>query len=128
MSENKAKAVKSKYYDRMNELKPLVVLVTIVNRGQGNAILKICESNGASMQFVENGQGTAQKSILQILGINDNSKDVVFSIIRQEAIPELKQEIEAFFLASRRNKGIAFTIKLTTVAGVRVYQYLADAL
>ena len=128
MSDKKVKAIKSKYYDRMNELKPLVVLVTIVNRTQGNAIVKICESHGASMQFIESGHGTAQNSILQILGINDNSKDVVFSILRQEAIPELKQEIEAFFLASKRNKGIAFTIKLTTVAGIRIYQYLADIL
>lgn len=128
MSDNKKKAIKSKAYDRMNDIKPLVLFVTIVNNGQSTAINRIFEQAGASLQFNQKGIGTAQSDVLSILGITDNHKDIVFSIVKREVVEDLKKELGAFFAANKRNKGISFSIPLTSVAGVRVYQFLSNSL
>lgn len=122
------KVGKSLPYDREHEIKKLSLFITVVSRGQGGAIIKICERMGASVQFVHNGQGTAQREILDILGISDNSKEVIFSLIKKDNILDLKRELEAFFMAAKKNQGIAFSIPLTTVAGVRVYEFLTNSL
>lgn len=115
-------------YDQSNEIKKMSLFVTIVDHGQSEAVLKICQDIGCSLQFVQMGQGTAQKQILEILGVSDNKKDVVLSIIKKENIPEIKREIEAFFAVNKRNRGIGFSIPLTSVAGIKAYQFLSDCL
>lgn len=118
---------KSKAFDQENEIKKLSLFVTVVNNGQASAIIRLFQQIGCSVSFVYSGQGTAQREILSILGIADNKKEVVCSLVKQELIPDIKREVEAFFLAARRNRGIGFSIPLTTVAGVRVYQFLTNS-
>ena len=108
------------------EVKKLSMFITIVNRGQGNYVLKLFESEGANAQFVEYGEGTAQKEVRDILGIEDNRKEIIFSLIRNEKIPDLKKELEAFFKVSKRNRGIGFSIPMTSLIGMKVYQFLVD--
>ena len=41
------------------EVKKLSMFITIVNKGQGNYVLKLFESEGANAQFIQHGDGTA---------------------------------------------------------------------
>ena len=111
-----------------NTTKKLLMFVTIVNRGQGNFVLKLFESEGANAQFVEYGEGTAQKEIRDILGIEDNSKEIIISIISEDKIESAKKELEAFFKVSKRNRGIGFSIPMTSIIGMKIYQFLTDTL
>lgn len=115
-------------FEKKKDLEKLSIFVTIVNANLADTITKIFQGVGVSAQFVQRGQGTATKQIKDILGIEDNSKDVVFSIIKQSAIPDAKAELEAFFAASKKNKGIGFTIPMTSVTGVTVYKFLTNTL
>lgn len=119
---------KPESYEKTNEIKPLSMYVTIVNKGQGNAITSLFQRIGSAAQFVHVGVGTAQKNVLDILGIEDNGKEVVLALIKQELIPDVKNELEAFFASNKRNKGIGFSIKLTSMVGVRLYRFLTDSL
>ena len=110
------------------EFKKMSLYVTIVNKGQSTPVIKIFERAGVSAQFVQIGRGTAQKQVLDILGIADNAKEIVLSFIKKESIPEAKTELEAFFAASKRNNGIGFSIPLTSLVGRKVYQFLANDL
>lgn len=114
-------------FEKTNDIQKLSIFVTIVNANLAGPIIKIFEGVGASAQFVQRGQGTATKQIRDILGIEDNGKDIVFSIIKKDLVPDAKVELEAFFSASKHNRGIGFTIPFTSVAGVKVYQFLANA-
>ena len=109
-------------------IKKLSMFVTIVNRGQGNFVLKLFESEGANAQFVQYGEGTAQKEIRDILGIEDNSKEIIISLISQDKIDSAKRELEAFFKVSKRNRGIGFSIPMTSLIGMKFYQFLVDTL
>ena len=110
------------------DIKKLSMFITIVNRGQGNFVLKLFESEGANAQFVQYGEGTAQKEIRDILGIEDNSKEIIISLISQDKIDSAKRELEAFFKVSKRNRRIGFSIPMTSLIGMKFYQFLVDTL
>ena len=107
-------------------LKKISMFITIVNRGQGNYVLKIFEQEGANAQFVQLGEGTAQKEVRDILGLDDNEKEIIISLITNERIESVKSELEAFFKINKRNRGIGFSIPMTSLIGMKVYQFLID--
>ena len=109
-----------------SNIKKISMFITIVNRGQGNYVLKIFEQEGANAQFVQLGEGTAQKEVRDILGIEDNGKEIIISLIPNERIEEAKNELEAFFKVNKRNRGIGFSIPMTSIIGMKVYQFLTD--
>ena len=113
-------------YDKTNEIKPLVAYFAIVNQGNANAVIEIFRRAGSNASFVQMGTGTASKHVRDILGIEDNRKEIVVSIIREEKLKDAMTELEAYYAASKRNKGIGFSISLTGLSGVRMYQFLAN--
>lgn len=113
-------------YDKTNEIKPLVAYFAIVNQGNAGAVIDIFRRAGSTTSFVQMGTGTASKHVRDILGIEDNRKEIVVSIIREELLKEATVELEAFYAASKRNKGIGFSVSLTGLSGVRMYQFLAN--
>ena len=115
-------------YENKADLAKLMMHVTIVSRGQGQTIVKFMQSVGSSAQFIFTGNGTANKQILDILNIADNKKDVVISLIKADLSPTIKQELDAFFAANKRNKGIGFSIPMTSIIGVNFYRFLTDSL
>lgn len=124
----KEESVSTNYFLKESEAKKLLMLITIVSRGQGNYVLKLFESEGSNAQFVQYGEGTAQKEIRDILGIEDNTKEIVISIISEDKIESVKKELEAFFKISKRNRGIGFSIPMTSIIGMKLYQFLVDSL
>lgn len=110
-----------------SELVRLSMFITIVNRGQGNYVAKIFESEGSNAQFIQYGEGTAQKEVRDILGIEDKTKEIVISLIDNTKIENAKKELEAFFIVNKRNRGVGFSIPMTSLIGMKVYQFLADS-
>lgn len=106
--------------------KKLLLFVTIVEEGQAPAVVRLFERCGSSAQYIQRGEGTASKEIYDILGIEEIGKDIIFSFIAEDKISEIKKELEAFFVASKRNRGIGFSVPLSSIIGVRVYQFLAN--
>ena len=106
----------------------LSIFITIVNHGLAGPIIKLFEHAGVSAQFIQRGNGTATRQIRDILGIEDTGKDIVISIIKKDKIADVKPDLLAFFSASKYNKGIGFSIPMTSMIGIKVYQFLADSL
>ena len=119
---------KNERFENKKDLQKLSIFVTIVGTGLAETITKIFKNYGASAQFIQRGQGTATKQIREIFGIEDTSKDIVISIIKQSIIPDIKVELEAFFAANKKNKGIGFSIPMTSITGVTVYKFLTNTL
>lgn len=110
------------------QTKKLSCFITIVNKGNGDAIAKLLSHFDVSLTFIHRGEGTANMSVSEILGFNDNRKDVVISIIKKEKLNDIKIEIESFFAAHKRNRGVAFSIPLKAVVGTNTYHFLANYL
>ena len=107
-------------------LKKLKFYTIIVNYGQGNNILRILKNNHSSAQFVKYGNGTATKQIAQILNIEDNKKEIIYSLVNEEHVPDIKRELEAYFAASKRNAGVAYNIDVDSIVGVKLYKFLTQ--
>ena len=118
--------IKNEFQLDETNLKKISMFITVVNRGQGNYVLKIFEQEGANAQFVQLGEGTAQKEVRDILGLEDNEKKIIISLITNERIESVKSELEAFFKINKRNRGIGFSIPMTSLIGMKVYQFLID--
>lgn len=115
-------------FDMRPNLSKLYLYVTIVNAGVAKNIIKLFETIGCSAQFVNVGTGTANEQVLKTLNITDNKKEIVFSFVRETYLPDVEREVSAFFMASKRNRGVGFAIPLTTLMGVRVYKFLTQTL
>ena len=124
----KKKIVKEAKFEEKKDLDKLYVYFTIVNSGVGDSVVKVFEEMGCSVSFVQNGTGTATEEVKKALHIQDSRKEVVISIIRESRLEDVEKELAAFFLAARRNKGIAFAIKMDAIQGVRLYKFLSQTL
>ena len=113
-------------FEKRDDIKKLVLYTVIVPRGQGENILRIFKSNRSSAQFLMYGEGTATNAIREILGSEDTKKDIVYSLVREDAVPDIKKEIDVYFVASKKNRGIAYTISLTSIVGVKIYKFLTQ--
>lgn len=110
------------------DLKQLFMVTAIVDVGVSKIVERLMQECGSSIQFTHNGQGTAPREILNILGVVDNKKGVVNGIFSEDHLEDIKRELSIFFAASKRNRGIAFTVRLTSIEGVRIYKYLTQTL
>lgn len=106
--------------------KKLFLFITIVTSGHGSHITRMFEKVGVSAQFVQSGEGTATKEINNLLGVEDVDKDIVISFITEDKIPLIRQDLSEYFSSNKRNRGIGMAIQLSSVIGVRVYQFLAN--
>jgi len=110
------------------EYKKLVLYFVIVNANQGESVVKLFQQLGSSLQIRHLGVGTATKQVLDVLGVEDNKKEVVVSIIPEEKVEDAVSELEAFFAASKKNRGVGFSISLTSMVGVKLYHFLTNTL
>ncbi len=113
-------------FENRSDIKKLVLYTIIVPRGQGENIIRLLKANKSSAQFVQFGEGTASNAIRDILGVEDTKKDIVYSIVREDAVPDIKKELDVYFIASKRNRGIAYTISLTSIVGVKLYKFFTQ--
>lgn len=113
-------------FETRSDIKKLVLYTVIVPRGQGENIIRIFKANKSSAQFVQYGEGTASNAIRDILGSEDTKKDIVYSLIREDVVPDIKKELDVYFIASKRNRGIAYTISLTSIVGVKLYKFFTQ--
>jgi hypothetical protein len=72
------------------------------------------------------GKGTASRHVLEIMGIEDSRKEIVFSLIKGEDLQKATTELEAYYTANKKSRGIGFSIALIGLAGVKMYQFLAQ--
>ncbi|MCX5775530.1 MAG: hypothetical protein NTV44_04125 [Firmicutes bacterium] len=110
-----------------NKIKKVKLLVAIVNRGQGEFFTNLFKKNESAISLTLLGHGTASSEISDMLGVGETSKDIVLGLIREEMLPAVLTDINARFAVSRKAKGVAFTIPLTSVIGVSIYKFLTNS-
>lgn len=119
---------KPKAFEDKPDLARLLLLIVVVDIGVSKSVEKLLQNLGSSMQFTHNGRGTASREILNVLGVVDNSKGVVNAVINEDIWDDIKKELNIFFMASKKNRGIAFTVPFSSVVGVRIYKYLSQTI
>ena len=101
----------------------LTMLVTIVDRGKGDAVAQLLRYEGVLLHYVALGNGTAHKGLLNLLGLKDTAKDVVFSFIRSGVARGAMRQLSYALEFDLPGRGIAFTIPLSSVGGSQTLNY-----
>ena len=106
--------------------KKLKLLVTVVDTSKADFYIDLLHSYEVNLQMQLNARGTAGSEMLHYLGLEENEKRVLFSIIREDRASEILKVLEEKFHTVRNGKGIAYTVPLSSVAGVAIYQFLSN--
>lgn len=104
----------------------LKLLITVVNRHKAEFYTDLIQSYSVNMQMVLMARGTASAKMLSLLGLADNEKAVILSVIQENKIEGALSKIDEKFRTIKDGKGVAFTIPLTSVIGALIYGFLSD--
>ena len=104
----------------------LKLLITIVNRNKADYYVDLLQDFEINMQMITYGSGTANSEMLTYLGLPDTQKAVIFSIVKEDKIPKIKETLEDKFKKIKNGKGIAYTVSLSSVIGVAIYQFMCN--
>ena len=104
----------------------LKLLITVVNREKAELYLALLQSFEINMQLAMAAEGTASTDMLRLLGLNESNKAVIFSVIRENKEESALRFLEEKFHTIKNGKGIAFTVPMTSVIGVAIYQFLSN--
>ena len=117
---------KAKQSSRAVTSNRLKLLVTIVGRNKAEFYADLIQSFDVNMQMIALATGTANERMLGLLGLTDNEKAVLFSVIREEKINDALHVLGEKFKTIKDGKGVAFTIPLTSVIGTLIYGFLSN--
>jgi nitrogen regulatory protein PII len=107
--------------------KKLKILITIVDRRKTDFYLDVLEGFEVNMQTVIYGHGTASNDMLHYLGLSQTDKAVIVSVVKEDKIKEITVAFEDKYFKTKNGKGIAFTIPITSLIGVSIYQFLSNS-
>ena len=91
-------------------MSPFVLIIAIVPRGKGQDLADAAVSAGAGGGTIITGRGTASSRILNVLGIGDTARDIVYSITDSKIADSV---IKAMCTNAENRKykhGILFTV------------------
>ena len=104
----------------------LVMLVTVVKKGKGTFFADFLQSFDANLQICLVGTGTAQANLVEFLGLKDNKRSVIFSVVRDDRVDDIFAALQERFQTVNRGTGIAFTIPLSSVIGKLSFAFLSN--
>lgn len=106
--------------------KKLKILITIVERSKAAFYADVLEGFDVNLQSIVYGKGTAPSDMLHYLGLTDDGKAVILSVVSEDRIREILAAYEDKYFKTKKGKGVAFTIPISSVIGVMVYQFLSS--
>lgn len=104
----------------------LEMLITIVDRKKADFYADLLQTLGTNLQVVANATGTAEKKMLDILGIADNEKAVIFSMVREDRLDEIEAVLEEKFKSIKGGKGVSVSIPLSSIMGASAFGFLSN--
>ncbi len=103
----------------------LELLMAVVHEEKAAYYSSLIQSFQANLQVSMVAKGTTH-FLLSYLGVTEAPKKMIISVVRSDEAPKLISLLDETFKKGKSYKGIAFTIKLTSVIGTLVYGFLAN--
>ncbi len=120
------KPVPREPYEKSHDLERIGLFISVVPEGQAAAITELLTKENTAFTFVTHGRGTASKDIYAVLGLGENHKQIIFSIIPTRNYPEIKLKLTRRFLVSEYTKGISVLIDIDSLTSVLSYRMITD--
>lgn len=86
------------------------LLITIVPHGRGEATAAAATAAGAPGGTLLLGRGTAGNALLQLLGLGDTSKDLLYALVPRDVAPAVREAIRRHGATQRAHFGVMFAL------------------
>lgn len=113
-------------FEKEHVLRPLKLFIIVVPYGQANAIISRLNEFDIACSFVFNGEGNAKYFADDFSILPDSKKQLILTLVREDKVEFVKRKLEERFAVSRASRGFAFSIKVTSIAGVSIYKFLTN--
>lgn len=104
----------------------LNLILNILNRNLEEEYISFCKKQKIAHTAVMLGNGTASKSILDYLGVENNEKVIFQSVVPGERVASLFEGLRVNFGINLPGTGIAMSIPLESVGGTHSMKYLTE--
>ena len=101
-------------------------LISVTERKRLPDFISLYAANKMAVSYVTLGYGTAEREILNVLGIGSSEKAVCFSIVTEETWRSVKKDLQRKLQIDVPGTGIAFIIPLSSIGGRRELAWLTD--
>ena len=105
-------------------MKGLYLLMTIVRRTDAAEYEAFFRSNGISVTYSANCNGTAHAKTLALLGIEKNEKTLLLSFVSEDLLPIVLKGLTRDMKIDLPDRGIAIAVALSGMGGARALEYL----
>jgi len=112
-------------FEETYSIKGLRLFIVVVHQGQSEAIRQIFNAFDTALTLVTTGVGKSFKPNAMHTGAM-SKKNFIFAIVREDKAPLIAERLNERFKVSKAATGIAYSIDLTSVAGVSVYKFLTN--
>ena len=102
----------------MKDPKQLALIMSIVERGSGNKLMKLYTEHQVFTHIRCEGTGTATSEIMDILGLGSSEKDIVLSITPRAAALDLLEQLDDDLRGAVPGRGIAFMVPFGAISNV----------
>lgn len=113
-------------YEKREKVVALSLVITICNRHQDHFFIDNYAECGASLSVTLYARSNPPEDIVALLGFVDTKKDIILTVARSEYVDKMLSIASQRFNVSQEAKGIAFSLPISSVAGISVYRFLAD--
>lgn len=89
------------------------LIMTIAERGRGNAIAKLYAGQNVNLSFQCMGRGTASSDLLDVLGVGTAEKDILISLAAKDDAERLLNKLDNDLAGGNCGNGIVYDMPLT---------------
>lgn len=104
-------------------MKEFSLICSIVNERLGSKVIKVTKQAGANGATVFYGKGLIKHKVLEILGMDYLHKEIVFVIVEKVLEGKMLAALADEMSIEKPNHGIAFSLPLNNVLGLRNTEY-----
>lgn len=104
----------------------LEMLIAVVNAPKVRYYTNLIQSSEANLQLIVQASGTSERAIMNYLGLNQDTRQAIFSIVRADKVKDLLELLDEKFSTIKDGGGIAVTVPLASIIGALSYGFLSN--
>lgn len=97
------------------KIEPIHLMMTIVERGRGEAMAKLFQRQHVIWHYQSSGFGTASSEVLDVLGFGTKERDILFSLAPANVVRQLMFQLNNDLRSELRAKGITVHLPLSSI-------------
>ena len=100
-------------------------IISIIHPDALDAMTQLCQQLEMPMSIATHGRGTATRSMMDLLGIENNFKRIVLNVASPEKTRELIRELKRKLFLGMPGQGITIAVPVKSVGGGKTLAYLS---